>query len=235
LIDLNFKEGPGDVNAILGLPAMPHIGMLIDEPEDRRKGFLASLMKPTCASFAVVQPPPTIDQAERITPDDIIDLVDQARRMFQVVIIDAPADMSATTLEAIDLSTYVVLMSTGHSGSLARLNSLMTFIRKDVSKTLVLNKYPHSERKARAIAHYLDLPLAAAVDNVQDFYKLEEKGRLVDTSNCVTDIGVNGIVRNIFGFDAMIARPAKSPGSAFRAGFLKSRRAGGAVENGKGQ
>ena len=201
LVDLCFKEGPGDVNALLELPITPHIGRLMDNRQDRRKGFADSLIKPKTSRFAVIQPPPTIDQAENVSPDDIIELIDQARRMFQIVILDLPDDLSPVTLEAVDMSTSVLMVTTNHSGSMARLESLKSFIRKDIMKLLVLNRFDGSKGRARDIAHFLDMPLAGTIGTVEGLELYANKGKILKLRNNVTDSAINDILKLIFGLD----------------------------------
>lgn len=218
LVDLCFCEGPGDVNAVLGLPPAPHIGRLIDERQDRRKGFVECLLKPKGAGFGVIQPPPTIDQAENITPDDIVELIDQARRMFQIVIIDLPNDLSPITLEAIDMSTSVLLTTNNHNGGMARLETLKSFIRKDISKQLVLNRFDKSKTRAKDIAHFLDLPLAGVIGEINNFEEYVNKGKILKLPHNVTDSAINDILKSIFGFD----RPSAKK-KIFRNSFLQAK------------
>lgn len=204
LIDLNFRDGPGDINIALDLPAIPHLGRLLDEQTDRRKGFMESLIKPKKWGFAVIQPPPTIDQADQITPDDIIDLIDQARRVFQVVIIDLPADLSPLTLEAVDLSTTILFVATTHAGGLARLELLKSYVRKDIARSLVLNRFKSSAGRAREISHFLDMPLAAAIPEAEFLKNYEEKGQLPRKYDNVIHQRINDILKLVFGIDACL-------------------------------
>lgn len=210
LIDLNFKEGPGDINAILDLPTAPHIGKLLEEKNDRRHGFMESLIKPKSGSFAIIQPPPTIDQSEQICPDDIIELIDQARRCFQIVIIDLPADLSPVTLEAIDLSTAVLFISDDNMGSLARVESIKTFVRKDIVKALVLNRSNVGINKAKELSYFLDMPLAAAIpDYWRQKYK-QKSGNIKKDCDSIVRKGAEEIVEAVFGIEKQKARAKKS-------------------------
>ncbi len=201
LIDLNFTEGPGDIATILSLPALPHIGKLVDNAADRRQGFIDALIKPKRADFAVVQPPPTIEQAENISPDDIVDLIDQARRMFQIVIIDLPNDLNPLTLEALDLATAVLLVSTEDIGGLARLEARKMFIRSDTTKALIINKVRCGGRRARECAHWLEMPLAAAVAECDKGPLAGEKGDFVKYWSEMTYPAVSDILKLLFGLD----------------------------------
>lgn len=201
LVDLNFKEGPGDVNVLLDLPATPHLGRLLEEKGDRRKGFLGSLIKPKNGSFAVIQPPPTIDQAEQICPDDIIELIDQARRCFQIVIIDLPSDISPVTLEAVDLSTSMLFVSDGNLGSLARIESIKSFVRKDIAKALLLNGFNAGTRKAREIAHILDMPLVAAIPEYQTRRNEKISDDLIKDCDNIVTAGVKDVIEAVFGIE----------------------------------
>lgn len=201
LIDLNFKEGPGDVNALLDLPAAPHIGRLLDARDDRRKGFMESLVKPKTGNFAIVQPPPTIDQAEQISPEDIIELIDQARRSFQIILIDLPADISLVTMEAVDMSTMVLFVSDTHIGSLTRIEHLKTYVRKDINKSLVLNKWDQRSSKAREIAYCLDMPLAASIPTSSSIKPRENRGKILKNCDSIMDEGIGQLSKAVFGIE----------------------------------
>jgi Flp pilus assembly CpaE family ATPase/CheY-like chemotaxis protein len=221
LIDLNFKEGPGDVNAILDLPVAPHVGKLLEEKNDRRHGFMEALIKPKNESFAIIQPPPTIDQAEQISPDDIIELVDQARRCFQIIIIDLPPDISPITLEAIDLSTAVLFVSDEHIGSLARVESIKTFVRKDIVKALVLNKFNAGLSRAKEFSYFLDIPLGAVISDYR-YQKNKQISRDIKKDcDSIVNKGVEEIVEAIFGIEKQTSQA--------RSGF--SRLIKGAISN----
>jgi Flp pilus assembly CpaE family ATPase len=216
LIDLNFREGPGDVNAILNLQPLPHLGNLLEQRDNRRQGFLQSLIKPKNAGFAVIQPPPTIDQAENISPDDIIELVDQARRMFQIVIIDLPDDISPNTLEAIDMATSVIFVATEHLGSIARVDAIKGFVRCDISKALVVNKAVHGPRRARELAHLLDMPLAGVVGRSSDDKMPGDSGDILKFWHDMTYCGVSDILKLLFGLDMTSQQPRNSLSTRIR-------------------
>ncbi len=201
LIDLNFKEGLGDVNAVLDLPTTPHLGKLIDAKSDRRQGFLDSLIKPKNGSFAIIQPPPTIDQSEQINPDDIVDLIDQARRCFQIIIVDLPSDLSPLTLEAIDLSTVVLFVSNEDMGSLARIESIKSFVRKDIVKALVLNMFEASSHKAKEFAYFLDMPLAATLPDYRLLREMQKSGNIKKDCDSIVNKGTAEIVEAVFGIE----------------------------------
>lgn len=219
LIDLCFREGPGDINMLLELPITPHIGRLVYEKYDRRKAFAECLIKPKQGRFAVIQPPPTIDQADNISPDDIVELIDQARRMFQIVIIDLPDDISPITLEAIDMSTTVLLTTTNHAGGMARLESLKAFIRNDITKLLVLNRFDDSIGRARDIAHFLDMPLAGAMPTIEGINAFINQGRILNLRDSVTDNAINDILKLIFGLDRGFVAPRKTFSGMLKLGW----------------
>jgi cellulose biosynthesis protein BcsQ len=206
LIDLNFYEGPGDINVALDLPITPHIGKLLEEKNDRRRGFMESLIKPKNGSFAIVQPPPTIDQAEQICPDDIIELIDQARRCFQIIIIDLPPDLAPVTLEAIDLSTEVLFVSDESMGSLARLESIKSFVRKDVDRSIVLNKFNAGLNRAREISYFLDMPLSAVIQDIKRGIEKESYGKIKKDCDSIVNKGVEEIVEAVFGIEKQNTR-----------------------------
>jgi MinD-like ATPase involved in chromosome partitioning or flagellar assembly/CheY-like chemotaxis protein len=209
LIDLNLSEGPGDVNAILNLPSSPHIGKLLEEKSDRRRGFMESLIKPAGEPFAIVQPPPTIDQAEQICPDDIIELIDQARRCFQIVIVDLPPDLSPVTLEAIDLSTAVLFINDEHIGGLARIEALKAFVRKDIIKALVLNRFNKGLGKAKELSYFLDTPLGAAIPDFDRQIEKQISGKIKKDCDSIINKGVEEIVEAVFGI-AKRGKPARN-------------------------
>ncbi len=210
LIDLNFTEGPGDIATILDLPVLPHIGRLVDNVTDRRQGFIDSLIKPRRADFAVVQPPPTIDQAESISIDDVVDLIDQARRMFQIVIIDLPNDLSPITLEALDLSTAVLFVSSESIGGLARVEARKSFVRSDTTKALTINRLKNGVRRAREYAHWLEMPLAGTVTECDKGPSEGGKDDFIKYWCEMTYPAVSDILKLLFGLDLVSHQPRRT-------------------------
>lgn len=201
LIDLNFCEGISDLSVYLDLPKTPHLGNFLDDPRNRRKSFLNLLTMPKRSHFSVIQPPPTLRQTEKISCDDIIDLIDQARRLFQIIIIDLPPNCSPLTLEAVDMATATILVTPTHLGSISRLEALQNFINKDINKGLVVNRYDDSSLKPKEIAHFLDIPLVAVIKEDVGLKRSIDKNCFQVSPNTYFGQGIAEIASNLLGLE----------------------------------
>jgi MinD-like ATPase involved in chromosome partitioning or flagellar assembly/AmiR/NasT family two-component response regulator len=198
LIDLNFSNGPSDLSMYVKLPKIPHIGRFIDNPLDRRQGLLDSLTKPEQSHFAVVQPPPTIEQSDKISCEDIVDLIDQARRLFAIIILDLPCNQSPVTLEAVDMSTTVLFVTPVHYGSIARLERQKDTVDKETSRVLAINRYINSSLNPKEIAHFLDMPLAGVIKEDTNLERFIENGDLNILTKTDFGEGIGQIAANLF-------------------------------------
>lgn len=199
LIDLNFSEGPTDLAVYLKLPPTPHIGKILDEPADRRQGFLNTVIERDDLPFDVIQPPPTLEQAEGVTADDIVDVIDQARRRYQIVILDLPADQTLLTLEAADMATSILFVTQVHNGSIARLEALKDQLRRDVPKMLVINRFSEKAARAREMAHFLDMPVAAIIVEDSGLDECMRKGTLLIDFYSLFSQGIADIGQTLLG------------------------------------
>jgi MinD-like ATPase involved in chromosome partitioning or flagellar assembly len=200
LIDFNFSEGPSDLSAMLRLPAVPHIGRLIDNLGDRRQGFVDSLIEPPTEAFTVVQPPPTLEIAERIGVDEVVDVIDNARRMFNIVILDLPANQSPVTMEAVDMATTILFVTQMHNGSIARIEAIKDQLKSDVTKMLVINRFSGNPVKAREISYFLDLPIAAVVQEDAHLADNIKNDTIFIDSNTIFSEGIVEIGKSLLGF-----------------------------------
>lgn len=198
LIDLNFTDGPSDLSMYLKLPKIPHIGRFIDKPLDRRQGLMDSLTKPEHSHFAVIQPPPTLEQADKINCEDIVDLVDQARRLFEIIIIDLPCNQSPVTLEAVDMSTTVLFVTPVHYGSIARLEALKDVVDKGTNQVLVVNRVSNSSFSPKEIAHFLDMPLVGMIKEDSNLERFIENRDLNILPKTAFGEGIGQIAANLF-------------------------------------
>lgn len=198
LIDLNFSEGPSDLSIYLKLPKIPHIGRFVDSPLDRRQGLIDSLTKTEQSHFAVIQPPPTLDQAEKVSCGDIVDLIDQARRLFEIIILDLPCNQSPITLEAVDMSTTVLFVTPAHYGSIARLEAQKDAVDKATGRALVINRYNNYSLSPKEIAHFLDMPLVGVIKEDSNLERLIHKGDLNIFTETDFGGGIGQIAANLF-------------------------------------
>lgn len=217
LIDLNFSEGPSDLSAMLRLPAVPHMGRLMDNLADRRQGFADSLIEPPTEAFTVVQPPPTLEIADKIGVDEVVDVIDQARRAFNIVILDLPANQSPVTMEAVDMATTVLFVTQVHNGSIARIEAVKDQLKSDVTKMLVINRFTGNHSQAREISYFLDLPIAAVINEDARLAENIKNDTIFIDSNTVFSEGIVEIGKSLLGFQS---KDVKSKWSIFN--LLKS-------------
>ncbi len=203
LIDLNFSDGPSDISVCLDLPSTPHIGRFVDNPIDRRKGLDDAVVKPGNASFSVLQTPTTQDQSDKVSTDDIIDLIDQARRTYQIIIMDLPADQTLLTLEAVDMASSIFFVTTAHAGSVVRTKALRDKEKRSASQMIVLNRFTKHHGRAREIGHFLDLPIATIIEEDTKMSKNIRNSHIFEKNDSVFYKSIVDISRSLLGLSKL--------------------------------
>ena len=163
LIDLDLQFG--DVGLVLGVQPDHTIHDLVTAQGrldgDRLRGFV----KRSADGVDVLLAPGRPDQADAVTSERLTELLDVARREYDLVVVDTPPAFTSTTIVAIDHAQHVVMVGTMDLPGLKNMKvgletlSLMGFPRDRV--VTVLNR---SDSKVGLIAHDVKKILDAAPD-----------------------------------------------------------------------
>ena len=110
LIDLDLQFG--DVGLVLGVHPDRTIHDLVAAQGrldgDRLRGFVGGSADGVDVLLAPARP----DQADAVTPERLTELLDVARREYDVVVVDTPPAFTSTTITAIDHAQHAVMVGT---------------------------------------------------------------------------------------------------------------------------
>ncbi|MDO8886672.1 cellulose synthase operon protein YhjQ/BcsQ [Candidatus Oleimmundimicrobium sp.] len=137
IIDLNFCDGGSDLSYYFDLPKIPHIGTYLSGRN--KESFKNSLLKVKGNNIHVLQAPPATSLTEQFTPNDLIKIVEYARRNFTVILFDLPVGKNELVKEALDMSNFVYLVSEGGLNEAERLKSCFKEI-EEAEANLIINK-----------------------------------------------------------------------------------------------
>jgi len=137
IIDLNFCDGGSDLSYYFDLPKIPHIGTYLSGRN--KESFKNSLLKVKGNNIHVLQAPPATSLIEQFTPNDLIKIVEYARRNFTVILFDLPVGKNELVKEALDMSNFVYLVSEGGLNEAERLRGCLKEIEEAEGK-LIINK-----------------------------------------------------------------------------------------------
>ncbi len=122
LIDLDLEFGDVQIHFALKL----HHSITDLSAESLDEHSLAAAMLRHDSGVAVLAAPPNPELAETVTVDLIERVIDQARRMFDVVIIDCPPTLNETVLTAFDNCSHIAVITTP---DVAALKNVATSLR----------------------------------------------------------------------------------------------------------
>jgi len=137
IIDLNFCDGGSDLSYYFGLPKIPHIGTYLSGRN--KESFKNSLLKVKGNNVHILQAPPATSLTEQFTPNDLIKIVEYARRNFTVILFDLPVGKNELVKEALDMSNFVYLVGEGGLNEAERLKGCFEEIEEAEGK-LIINK-----------------------------------------------------------------------------------------------
>ncbi|GFP27286.1 AAA family ATPase [Candidatus Hakubella thermalkaliphila] len=199
LIDLNFAEGPSDLSINWQLPKIPHLGKFITAVEDRKSCFGELVVKSSASTFDIVQTPPTLRQSDRFDLDTLADLISVAKRRYGMIIVDLPYNYSNITLEMLNLSSLILLISTPELGPVARLKEMLHFLDQGQRAFLVINNYDgRGMISPQEIVEYLDIPLGAVIYYDAEIAEIASRGQFA-SENSVFGRGILDLMSHVLG------------------------------------
>lgn len=202
LIDLNFAEGPSDISLYLQLPKLPHLSKFISNQDSPRKAFNDTIINVKKHNFDVIQTPPTLRQSDQFDATTLMNLVEIAKRRYGIIIADLPDNYDDITLEMLNLSSSVILMTTLELGAAARLKEIYHLLDPKQKIFLLINK--HSKKSSvtpRDISEYLDLPIAGLIEDDPKLLRRMEKGNLSFEDNTIFGSALKEIAEKILDYN----------------------------------
>jgi cellulose biosynthesis protein BcsQ len=142
LVDLNFCEGPSDMQAALGITGMQNLS---DYAEDAFGG--ETDIKKYILSFDRVDilcPPTSLYKGEGFSIEMLADLIYSARNEYDLIIADLPFRYDNISLEMINISTTSILILSPDMRMIPRIKAFNKFLPGNQKKLAILNKAGNS-------------------------------------------------------------------------------------------
>lgn len=133
ILDLNFRDGGSDLSHMLRLPVLPHMGMYLKKRT--KEAFEANLVE-FRRNIYIMQVPPRTSLIGGITPDDIKQMVEYGRLIFDFIIIDLPNQDNDFVRSALNVSTKVLMLTSATEGEIKRIMESC----RDYDYTLLVTK-----------------------------------------------------------------------------------------------
>lgn len=116
--DLQF----GNVHVLLESKQPGELGRLGETPPDELSDeFLAGFVEEVGESLALVRPPQRTEEADRVTPQHLVQMVGYLRRKYGRVVIDTSSQLDERNLALVDAADTVLLVAEPEIVSLTRL------------------------------------------------------------------------------------------------------------------
>lgn len=168
VVDLAFAHG--DVATFFNVTPAYSILDLAKNAEKADHEFLHSLLVHHGGGVYILADPPSIEEAERISPAQVRDVIVALRSMFDFVVVDTPHQFDERTLTALEMSDVVILVSLLNLPSLRNTQRCLELFGRiglgDDRIRLVLSRYlPDDEISKESVEKTLQRPVFFTVPN----------------------------------------------------------------------
>lgn len=148
LVDLNLQLG--DITTFLDIDPSFDISYVVTHLSRIDESFLlSSLEKYKDTNLYILADPPNVEQAEDISSDDIISILNMLRELFGYVIVDTSSSFDIKTLTCLDLSDIILLVSMINLPSIRNCQRCLDLFQrleyKNDKINLVINRYMEND------------------------------------------------------------------------------------------
>ncbi len=147
IIDLNFCEGPSDLNINLGLDPTPNLSMFIERIVQGVECFDKSVVSLDIDKIDVLQPPLSIYQSDKFNIDMLESIIYHARNKYDIILADIPFRYDNISLEMLNLSTTSILVLSPNIRLVPRVYDFKKFLPHYQKKGIIFNKISLDERQ----------------------------------------------------------------------------------------
>lgn len=147
IIDLNFCEGPSDLNVNLGLNITPNLSMFIEEVFKGADSFDKSLISLGIGKIDILQPPLSIYQSDKFNIDMLESIIYNARNSYDIILADIPFRYDNISLEMLNLSTASILVLSTNMRLTRRIYDFQKFLPHFQKKGIIINKISPGEEQ----------------------------------------------------------------------------------------
>jgi MinD-like ATPase involved in chromosome partitioning or flagellar assembly/CheY-like chemotaxis protein len=163
LIDLDLQFG--DIGVLLNLPQSQSISDLVENIGQVDPEFLYDSMLEGPAGIRVLPTAPSPELADLVTPEHVHHILEQARNIFDFVVVDTSSHMGDITLSALDMASRVLLITAlsipAVKNAKLALRLFETLSMPPEAITLVLNRCEaHTEFNKDSIESHLKFPIS---------------------------------------------------------------------------
>ncbi|MGB2938801.1 MAG: P-loop NTPase, partial [Candidatus Dormiibacterota bacterium] len=166
LVDLDLQFG--DIGVLLNLSQTQSISDLVESIDRVDPEFLFDSMIEGPAGVRVLPTAPSPELADLVTPEHVHHILEQARKVFDFVVVDTSAHMGDITLSALDVASRVLLVTAlsipAVKNAKLALRLFETLSIPPEAITLVLNRCEaHTEFNKDSIESHLKFPIAVQI------------------------------------------------------------------------
>jgi len=111
LLDLNLIEGPSDLSSYLKTNQIPNLNYYIENYDGGEDALKKSLILKKSEDIDVLLPPLSLAQGNNLNSSLLNKLINLIKGFYNFIIIDLPLNFTQLTLEAINLSDSLVIVS----------------------------------------------------------------------------------------------------------------------------
>jgi MinD-like ATPase involved in chromosome partitioning or flagellar assembly len=160
IIDLNFCEGPSDLNVNLGLNITPNLSMFIEKVFKGADSFDKSLTSLGIGKIDILQPPLSIHQSDKFNIDMLESIIYHARNAYDIILADIPFRYDNISLEMLNLSTASILVLSTNIRLTRRIYDFQKFLPSCQKKGIIVNKIsPGEEQHIERYNKMLGIPV----------------------------------------------------------------------------
>ncbi len=147
IIDLNFCEGPSDLNVNLGLDNTPNLSIFIEKIFEGVDSFDKSIINLGIDKVDILQPPLSIYQSDKFNIDMLESIIYHARNRYDIILADVPFRYDNISLEMLNLSTASILVLSANMRLTRRIYDFQKFLPRWQKKGIIFNKISSGEER----------------------------------------------------------------------------------------
>lgn len=164
LIDTDLQFG--DVGVFLNLTAKHSLVELAQSVDDLDDDLVENVMVTHGSGLKVLLSPPSPEDAEKVVPKDLAEMVSRLAALYDYVIVDLPHRLDDTTLNIMDIAERIVLVATPTLPSIKNVRvilDLFVALQYPPEKTIfVMNRIAQELKGGRA-----SIPIEAIENNLK--------------------------------------------------------------------
>lgn len=194
-LDLNFGEGSSDLSLKLNHYQFNNLGIFIDRISDLPQSFYQSISNFKDFNIDIIFPPITLLKSDSFSIEMLNELILNARKEYNFIIVDLPNRFDNIFLEMLNLSTIIFLISSPQESQISRINDLTKILPVFPKKLLVLNNRENFKLSLKRMNNFKiisKLPIAGLIPQIQqkdNYLKIENRNtEIIDITNYLKNI-----------------------------------------------